>query len=63
MNEILNQIYTGRSQELGEDKLIEYIRALHVRLEQWYNDLEDHLKFDASNPAQIVPSPSVLSLL
>lgn len=63
MNEILNQIYTGRSQDLGEDTLIKYIRALHTRLEEWYHSLEGHLNFDASNSAQIVPPPSVLSLL
>ena len=63
MNEILNQIYTSQTMDLGEDVLIDCIQALHVQLEHWYTSLEDHLQFDASDSAQIVPPPSVLSLL
>lgn len=63
MNEMLNKIYMKRTQELGEAIVKQHVKALNMRLEQWNSELEDHLKFDAANSAQIVPSPSVLSLL
>ena len=63
MNDILNNIYTKRSQEHGLQSLAIPIESLQKKLTQWYDTLEDHLKFNASDPVQVVPPPSVLSLL
>lgn len=63
MNEVLNKIYAKRSQEDGLQSLTEHIKPLQAKLTHWFDDLEDHLKFNASDPAQVVPPPSVLSLL
>ena len=63
MNEVLNKIYAKRKQDNGFDGLAGHIRALQEKLTQWFDGLEDHLRFDTSNPAQVVPPPSVLSLL
>ena len=63
MNEILNNIYTKRNQQHGLESLAGHIKPLEAKLTQWFDALEGHLKFDASNPVQAVPPPSVLSLL
>ena len=63
MNEILNKIYAKRSQEDGLESLAGHIKTLQQKLTQWFDALEDHLKFNASKSAQVVPPPSVLSLL
>ena len=63
MNEVLNKIYAKRSQEHGLERLVGHIKPLQAKLTQWFDALEDHLKFDASDPVQVVPPPSVLSLL
>ena len=63
MNEVLNNIYTQRIQEQGLGSLTGHIKPLQARLTEWYDALEDHLKFNASDPIQVVPPPSVLSLL
>lgn len=62
MNEVLNKIYQ-RSEEHGLESLAGHIKPLHAKLTQWFDALEDHLKFNASDPVQVVPPPSVLSLL
>ena len=63
MNEVLNRIYAKQSQENGLESLAGHIKTLQEKLMQWFDALEDHLKFNASKPAQVVPPPSVLSLL
>ena len=63
INEILNTVYTRQSQERGVDNLAQQIMPLHTKLEQWYANLEAHLKFNTSDPAHVVPPPAVLTLL
>ena len=63
MNEVLNKIYAKRSQERGLESLAGHIKPLQAKLTQWFDTLEDHLKFNASDPVQVMPPPSVLSLL
>ena len=63
MNEVLNTIYTKRSQEHGLESLAAHIKPLQAKLTQWFDGLEDHLRFNAFDPVQVVPPPSVLSLL
>ena len=63
MNEVLNRMYAKRSQEQGLDTLAGHVKPLHTKLEDWYRNLETHLKFNALDPAHVVPPPSVLSLL
>ena len=63
MEEVLSSIYAKRKQELGLQKLNDDVRFLQRKLDRWLEQLDLHLKFDPSNPAHVVPPPSVLSLL
>ena len=63
MDEVLSIVYRKRRQDQGLKKLSEDVRNLQKKLERWYEQLDSHLKFDPAETAQIVPPPSVLSLL
>lgn len=63
MNDVLNTIYAKRRHEHGLLQLKEDTNALQRQIDQWYQRLDDHLKFDAADTAHPVPPPSVLSLL
>ena len=56
-------MYAKRNQEQGLERLWMHVQSLHEKLQQWYVELDDHLKFDPSDPAHVVPPPPVLSLL
>ena len=61
MNDILNEVYAERN--TGRTARSTNRKTLRVELEQWYNELPIHLKYDPSNGDTIVPPPHVLSLL
>jgi len=63
MEEVLNTVYAKRKLEQGLDNFAEDIRVLHAKLQWWFDGLGSHLKFNASDPAHVLPPPSVLSLL
>jgi hypothetical protein len=62
MNDILNKLYTEKSEKRGCETLAEDLKALQRDLEIWEASLPTHLKLENIVDPATIPPPHVLSL-